>query len=282
MSQSDFPVQADQTPDHLRKAEWFLAAPARADFAVLRLAEETWSPERVVRRRAFANCFLASVGSGRAVLETVGARHEVAAGMVLAFHGHVDLVLTVAKPLELLIASAHGSAADRLLAEHLGPRPAAIRVANTAAVDRVLGCLIDTARAGGPFTQAICDDLFRALVRTIHHGRLASPAAPRGALATFAQAKALIDRDPLGAPTVAELARRCGIDRAHLSRLFMRFAGVGPAEYAARLALAHAAEMLVHGDPVGAVAERCGYADAFSFSKAFSRRYGTAPSRWRG
>jgi AraC-like DNA-binding protein len=282
MSQSDFPVLADQIPNQPRKADWFLAAPARADFAVLRVAEEVWGTERLVRRRAFPNCFIALVGAGRAVLETVGARHEVAAGMVFTMHGHVDVVITIARPLDLRIVSGRGPACDRLMAEHLGPRPAAIRVANPAAVERQLGSLIEAGRAGGPFAQAICDDLFRALVRTIHHGRLAAPAAARGALATFARAKALIDRDPLGSPEVAELARRVDIDRAHLARLFMRFAGVGPAEYAARLRLAHAAEMLANGGAVGAVAERCGYADAFSFSKAFSRRYGVAPSRWRG
>jgi AraC-like DNA-binding protein len=265
----------------LAKVQWLLAPRPEAELCAGRVAEETWGSGSVIRKIAFANCLVGLVRGGRGRMDIPGASHELAPGCAFAMHAHVDIIIRIARPLEVVLAVGRGRGLERLMAEHLGERPASWPLANAAAVERVIGCMGEAVRNGGPFAQEVCDDYLRILLRTVHLGRMASPGAPRGALATFAKAKAIVDRDPLAAPAVTELARRCGVDRAHLSRLFVRFSGAGPGEYTARLRLAHAAEMLTAGERVAVAAERCGYADAFSFSKAFRRRYGVPPSLWR-
>jgi transcriptional regulator GlxA family with amidase domain len=53
--------------------------------------------------------------------------------------------------------------------------------------------------------------------------------------------------------------------------------------YLAHVRLDAATELLrTTSLPVGLVAERVGYTSEAAFSRAFKRRYGTPPARWRG
>lgn len=82
--------------------------------------------------------------------------------------------------------------------------------------------------------------------------------------------------------TVAELAARGGAGRAAFAKRFRDLTGSAPLAYLRSWRMALAAEYLA--DPqvtVGAVARRVGYSDAFTFSAAFKRERGVAPSTVR-
>lgn len=63
---------------------------------------------------------------------------------------------------------------------------------------------------------------------------------------------------------------------------FAKHTGVSPMKFRIRRRLGLAAGLLNHtGLPVAEIAQRLGYPDAFTFSKAFKRQYGVSPSEFR-
>ena len=88
--------------------------------------------------------------------------------------------------------------------------------------------------------------------------------------------------DPSHGWSTAELARLAGQSRSAFSRSFARVYGRGPRQMLEQLRMDLAVRALDKGDrPLTELAQDCGYADLPTFSKAFRRCYGVAPSRWR-
>ncbi|MEM9073240.1 MAG: helix-turn-helix transcriptional regulator [Myxococcota bacterium] len=83
-------------------------------------------------------------------------------------------------------------------------------------------------------------------------------------------------------PSVPELARQVGVSRASLVRRFRAAVGESPSRYLTGLRLREAARrLLVTDDGLAAIAADAGYSSEFAFSRAFKRRYGVAPGRYR-
>jgi len=83
-----------------------------------------------------------------------------------------------------------------------------------------------------------------------------------------------VDRDALAAVA--------GMSRAQFHRVFTGATGCSPVRFLRNLRLRLAQQLLIStGEPVKAVARRCGYEDVFVFSKAFKRDTGLSPSTYR-
>ncbi|HEV3362170.1 MAG TPA: AraC family transcriptional regulator [Pseudonocardiaceae bacterium] len=96
------------------------------------------------------------------------------------------------------------------------------------------------------------------------------------------RAIAALHRDPGHAWSVPELARLSTLSRSGFAERFRVLLGSPPAAYLADVRLRRAAELLrATTDPVSAVARRVGYTSDAAFIRAFTRRYGTQPGRWR-
>jgi AraC family L-rhamnose operon transcriptional activator RhaR len=81
---------------------------------------------------------------------------------------------------------------------------------------------------------------------------------------------------------VEELARHVHLSVRQLSRLFIVHVGQSPAGYVERTRLDHAAALLVRSDlPIKRIAAAVGYGDVAGFTRAFTRRLGTPPGRFR-
>ena len=92
----------------------------------------------------------------------------------------------------------------------------------------------------------------------------------------------LIERDLGGALYVAALAERCNMGPQWFTRLFRARFGKSPAQYVLDRRVSVAAQRLVHEDSgVDAVAESCGFTDRAHFTKAFAKRMGQPPGRYR-
>jgi len=98
----------------------------------------------------------------------------------------------------------------------------------------------------------------------------------------IARAVALIAADPARAPGLEELAEAAAFSPFHFHRIYREITGETPAETLARERLSRAAALLVKGgEPVAAVARRCGYGSAAAFTRAFRAAYGIPPAAYR-
>jgi len=78
------------------------------------------------------------------------------------------------------------------------------------------------------------------------------------------------------------LAAEAHMGREHLRRMCQKDYGCSPRQRLTTLRLRKSCELLLLTDgSIGAIAEHVGFSDAFAFSKAFAKAFGTPPSRYR-
>ena len=95
-------------------------------------------------------------------------------------------------------------------------------------------------------------------------------------------ALALVHRQPSDPWTIAELARRVGVSRSVLAERFRHFLGVPPMAYLTRWRLQLGAELLTSTSySVARVAAEVGYESEPAFNRAFKRKFGAPPARFR-
>ena len=127
-------------------------------------------------------------------------------------------------------------------------------------------------------------DLASVLLRSADAPARVVPDTPE-ALTALAQR---ILRDRAGDPDLAveDVAHALFISRRKLYDLFAE-TGTTPATYLREERLRRAASFLRSGGPgsseasIASIAHTCGFSDVTTFIRAFRRRYGTSPGRWR-
>lgn len=113
-----------------------------------------------------------------------------------------------------------------------------------------------------------------------------SEAAPPGLLRALADTRLAVAMrhmhgDPARSWTVVELAKKAALSRSAFFERFSRAVGLPPMEYLLAWRMAVAKDLLRRSDvPLAEVAERVGYSSASTFSTAFSRHVGQAPSHY--
>ncbi|ATJ82610.1 helix-turn-helix transcriptional regulator [Halomonas beimenensis] len=81
---------------------------------------------------------------------------------------------------------------------------------------------------------------------------------------------------------IEELAVRMGYSTSQIRRRFRHCFGISPGVYRDRLRLEKAARLLIHTpEGISQIARLCGYCNHSAFSRAFHRRYGQTPRRYR-
>lgn len=82
--------------------------------------------------------------------------------------------------------------------------------------------------------------------------------------------------------TLDAIARTCGLNRAKLTRGFRAMFDCSVSDAITERRLGGARQMLLVTDlPVSSIGYRCGYLNNASFTRAFSRRFGVAPTQLR-
>jgi AraC-like DNA-binding protein len=99
----------------------------------------------------------------------------------------------------------------------------------------------------------------------------------------IAAAIELIHRRPERLWTIGDVAAEVALSRSAFAARFRLLVGESPKRYITRTRLAHAATLLHNSNaPLAEIAARTGYANEFSFSKAFKRTFEVAPGAYRG
>jgi transcriptional regulator GlxA family with amidase domain len=87
--------------------------------------------------------------------------------------------------------------------------------------------------------------------------------------------------EPAGDHRLPELARRAAMSERHLGRVFRELTGMTPGRYVERVRVEAARDLLEHGLPVQAAAQRVGLGSAETIRRAFLRVLGIGPSDYR-
>jgi AraC-like DNA-binding protein len=83
-------------------------------------------------------------------------------------------------------------------------------------------------------------------------------------------------------PSLAELARACGLSRGHFTRAFKITTGLSPHQWLLRHRIEKARDMLVRTElPLAQIALRCGFADQSHLTRVFGMAVGDSPAAWR-
>jgi AraC-like DNA-binding protein len=136
----------------------------------------------------------------------------------------------------------------------------------------------------GTITNRLVDALLVYLLRAWLQEQPDGVAGWLGALRdpVIGRALALLHDAPGHPWSVEELAGRVGMSRSGFAQRFVALTGDTPRRYLARLRVDRAAQLLREGDDsILQVALTVGYATEQALSKAFARRYGTPPGRYR-
>ncbi|TCN57033.1 AraC-like DNA-binding protein [Rhodococcus sp. SMB37] len=177
-----------------------------------------------------------------------------------------------------------GDVDDRLLAA----LPDVLVVPAGEVPDWVVGRLEDEVVRDEPGQQLVLDRLLDLTLIVALRGWFARPGAPvpgwyrAQADAVVGQALTLIHENPAHPWTVTDLAAEAGVSRAWFARRFTELLGESPIRYLTGRRMAIAADRLRGTDStIAGIAHEVGYADAFSFSAAFTRTAGVRPSDYR-
>lgn len=129
----------------------------------------------------------------------------------------------------------------------------------------------------------ILDLLFVQVLRAWATGPDATPGWLTGAMdPVVGDAVTSIHANPRHPWTVARLAGKSNLSRSAFAERFARLVGQPPAAYITEVRMTSAANLLLNTiETVGAIASDVGYESEAAFSRAFSKRYGMPPSRWR-
>lgn len=92
------------------------------------------------------------------------------------------------------------------------------------------------------------------------------------------QAISCIETEYMMDISISQIAKRLSLDRSYFSTLFKKYTGVSPQQYLSDFRLEKAAELMTrYNYNVTQAALSTGYADVFSFSKMFKRKFGVSP-----
>ncbi len=115
----------------------------------------------------------------------------------------------------------------------------------------------------------------------------ALPAGQSGWLAglrdpMIAKALSLMHEKPAHPWTIEELAKQAGLSRSVLAGRFAQLVGLPPMHYLAKWRMQIASELLTSSTAnIARIAAETGYGSEESFSRAFKKMVGVAPSAWR-
>ena len=77
------------------------------------------------------------------------------------------------------------------------------------------------------------------------------------------------------------LAKTALLSKYHLLRTYKQAFGITPYQQVLELRLQKAAHLVQYGDSLSSIARQLGFSDRRSFTKAFKKKYGVAPSQYR-
>ncbi|WP_308638381.1 helix-turn-helix transcriptional regulator [Paenibacillus silvisoli] len=143
----------------------------------------------------------------------------------------------------------------------------------------------DASLAPAIFQEALLADLHKLLVLITNRSAVVTretPAYPTGEALVTGVLRFLesVFPQPITLQTIADFTH---YNPSYLVRLFKKHTGQTPFGYLNELRLTAASQYLLHsGMSIQQVSQACGFQSIHYFSRTFKKRFGAAPSAWRG
>jgi AraC-like DNA-binding protein len=217
---------------------------------------------------------------GQGTVRACGQVTRIAAGDLVALPGHLPHghAADPADPWTLLWLRLTG--ADAFVAALFGAQGGVMRISHGAPLVAWFQRLFATMRVRGPNLDLAVNAHVSELWPILNAERLALP--DHRLPAPVERLTAAMGAAPAGAWTAREMAGVARVSAAHLRRQFRLHLQTSPREWLRRERILLAQDLLLRpGARVTEVAEACGFADVYHFSREFRRTVGVAPTRWR-
>jgi AraC-like DNA-binding protein len=237
-----------------------------------------------MRRSSFPWFGIELVASGGGRLELPDGKRDLASGLVFSYGpGTPHAIFSDAErpPGKWFIDLAGNAVPDTL--QRVGLAPGSAGLIDSASPARALfDLIVDTGRRSGPEADLLLTALAQALLLALAHPCTDTTHDLALAQASYERCRTWIEAHAAAGAGVQEAAAALSLSPAYVSRLFQRFDRVSPGAYARRVRLQQAADRLVMtADLIKDIAASAGYADAFHFSRAFTRAFGLSPRDFR-
>jgi AraC family transcriptional regulator len=162
--------------------------------------------------------------------------------------------------------------------------PLTRNLAGSPVLSGICSYLLDLAALGTEESRTRTQELMGVLLELFVSGPLddPQPAWPEHIASTVEAVRQIWRRDGIRIVAADELADAAGVSPGHLFRLFRAEYGCGPAHAFELVRLARAAVALQRSNATLAeIADSCGFANAYHFSRRFAAAYGSPPGTFR-
>lgn len=275
----------------------FISEQTRGDYFFLELAgrregplgvalggREYCPPDYLVRRQSYPWVTVEYVAAGQGEVQVGrGPVEPLRAGTVFAYDPDQPLLLrTTGEPMLKYFVALSGAPAEPAVTTPVDLWCHAQQFSGHGEIREVFDMMIREGRENQPNVEAVCLNLFERLRLKLQQAQGKRGSAHDQSRQRFLVAKAAIDADPTGYPSLDRLVDETGLSRPLLYSLFRRFQGVSPFQYITRQKMHRAArELLATHDLVQDVARRIGFADPLHFSRVFRKVHGISPAKLR-
>jgi AraC family transcriptional regulator len=162
--------------------------------------------------------------------------------------------------------------------------PLTRNLAGSAVLSGICSYLLDLAALGTEESRTRSQELMAVLLELFVNGPLddPQPAWPEHVVTAVEAVREIWRRDGIRIVAANELADAAGVSPGHLFRLFRAEYGCGPAHALELVRLGRAAVALQRSNATLAeIADSCGFANAYHFSRRFAAAYGSPPGSFR-
>ncbi|MFA7157668.1 MAG: AraC family transcriptional regulator [Kiritimatiellia bacterium] len=267
----------------ISKQSYILNQPSKGRPWVLRVAQEHWNREFHHVRRGHDSSFIAYIQEGCLAIETETSRLEARPGHIVYLAREpcqYGFSVIAEKGLRLLICVVRFTPGSNVVTEFLGQSSRIFAPADAGQVESLFMAMLTAAGKGYPAASDIVAGLLPPTLQTIRleHEHASATGDPGRML--FTGCREYIIHNYIKIRSVADVARQFGTTHARLCRLFQRHADCPPHRFLLRRKMTHALhELQQRNRSIGEVGYELGFADPYSFSKAFKRIMGFSPSR---
>jgi AraC family transcriptional regulator len=246
---------------------------------------ERCAPDYRISRRHFGYYGLEYVAAGHGWATLDGRRSELRPGSVFSYSPemHCEMGTVAGDPMTKYFFCFTGRVARDRLRQAMLATGAMRTVSNHAEIRTIAEDLIREGQRTARHSREICSTLFDLLLLKLADTTAEMPGVGEPARQNFIRCKDLIDAEVTTLRNLDEIAKRVGLEKSSVCRLFRRFLGTSPYQYLLRQKMNRAAESLLHhGGLVKEVAGQMGFSDPFHFSRGFKAVHGKSPSKLRG